>query len=91
MTKKEMEELSDLIVDKLVSKQKELDAEFIKDLEASNAQVEVNGRLSPRDQIVMEITRLIVMLDAFEKQENYEEAQVCSDRIAYLKNELTKL
>ena len=39
MTKKQMEELADLIVDKLVTKQKELDQEFIKDLEASNVPI----------------------------------------------------
>jgi hypothetical protein len=91
MDKKEMEELADLIVNKIVEKQKELDKEFIQDLEASNVPIEVHERLSVKDKMVMEITRLIVLLDAFEKAEQYEKASECSKRITYLKTEIAKL
>ena len=91
MTKKQMEELADMIVDKLVTKQKELDKEFIQDLEASNVPIEVHERISSKDKMVMEVTRLIVLLDAFEKAEEYEKAAMCSERIKYLKTELAKM
>jgi len=91
MTKKQMEELADMIVDKLVTKQKELDQEFIKDLEASNVPIEVHERISNKDKMVMEVTRLIVLLDAFEKAEEYEKAKICSERINYLKKEIAKM
>lgn len=91
MTKEEMEQLADLIVDKLVTKQKELDKEFIKDLEASNVPIEVHERISNKDKMVMEVTRLIVLLDALEKAEKYEQASVCAERIALLKAEIAKM
>lgn len=91
MTKKQMEELADLIVNKLVEKQRLLDKEFIQDLEASNVPIEVHERISDKDKIVMEITRLIVLMDALEKSEKFEQAGTCRDRIAYLKLELSKL
>ena len=91
MTKKQMEELADMIVDKLVTKQKELDKEFIQDLEASNVPIEVHERISNKDKMVMEITRLIVLLDALEKAEKYEQAAMCSERIKLLKTELANM
>lgn len=86
-----MEELADMIVNKLVDKQKELDKEFIQDLEASNVPIEVHERISNKDKMVMEITRLIVLLDSLEKAEKYEQAAMCAERIAHLKSEITKL
>lgn len=91
MTKKEMDALADVIVGKLIEKQKQLDKEFIQDLEASNVPIEVHERISDKDKMVMEITRLIVMLDTFEKAEEYEKADVCAKRIGFLKAEISKL
>lgn len=91
MTKKQMEELADMIVNKLVTKQKELDKEFIQDLEASNVPIEVHERLSNKDKMIMEITRLIVLLDALETAEKYEQAAKCSERIKLLKSEIAKM
>ncbi len=85
-----MEELSNLIVQKLADKQRELDKEFIKDLEASNVPIEVHERMSEKDKLVIELTSLIVMLDAFEKAEEYEKAVVCRDRIQYLEYKISK-
>jgi hypothetical protein len=91
MTKEEMEEFADVIVGKLIEKQKQLDKEFIQDLEASNVPIEVHERISDKDKMVMEVTRLIVMLDAFEKAEEYEKAGLCAKRIGFLKSEIAKL
>lgn len=91
MTKEEMEELANIIVDKLVEKQKELDKEFIQDLEASNVPIEVHQRPEQKDRIVLEITRLIVLLDALEKAEEYEKAAEVSNRISDLKKLLANL
>lgn len=91
MTKKQMEELSDMIIDKLITKQKELDKEFIQDLEASNVPIEVHERISNKDKMVIEITKLIVLLDALEKAEKYEQAALCSERIKLLKSEIAKM
>jgi hypothetical protein len=88
MTKKQIEDLANLIVDKLIDKQKELDKEFIQDLELSNVPIEVHHKIDPKDKIVIEITRLNVMLEQFERLENYEMAIKCSHRINDLKNML---
>jgi hypothetical protein len=91
MTKKQMEDLADLIVDKLINKQKELDKEFIQDLELSNVPIEVHQRIDPKDKIVMEITRLHVLLESYEVNENYELAIKCSQKITDLKHLLRDL
>lgn len=91
MTKKEMEELADMVVNKLVEKQKELDKEFIQDLEASNVPIEVHQKPSDKDKIILEITRLIVLLDALENAEEYEKAADVQKRISDLKNLLSNL
>lgn len=91
MTKEEMEELANIIVNKLVDKQKELDKEFIQDLEASNVPIEVHQRPEQKDKIILEITKMIVLLDALEKAEEYEKAAEVSKRIANLRGLLTSL
>lgn len=91
MTKDEMEELADIIVGKIIEKQKILDKEFIQDLEASNVPIEVHERISDKDKMIMEITRLVVLMDTLEKAEKFEQAGICRDRIALLKLELSKL
>jgi cell fate (sporulation/competence/biofilm development) regulator YmcA (YheA/YmcA/DUF963 family) len=91
MTKKEMDELVDVIVGKLMEKQKQLDKEFIKDLEASNVPIEVHERVSEKDKMIMEITKLRIMIDAYEKTEEYEKASACSERIEYLKSRISEL
>ena len=91
MTKEEMDKLADVIVGKLIEKKKQLDKEFLQDLEASNVPIEVHERISDKDKMVMEITRLVVMLDAFEKAEEYEKADICAKRIGFLKTEISKL
>jgi hypothetical protein len=91
MNKEEMEMLADLVVTKLISKQKELDSEFIENLKASNIPLEVHQNPSIKDKMIMEITKLNIMLKEFEKSEDYESAGKCSERIYYLKNEISKL
>jgi len=86
MSNEEMEKLSDMIVDKIVSKQKELDKEFIQDLELSNIPIEVHQKIDQKDKIIMEITRLHVLLQGYEKNENYELAIKCSQKITDLKH-----
>lgn len=91
MTEQEMEKLADIIVGKLITAQKELDKEFIRDLEVSNVPIEIHERISNKDKMIMEITRLTILLDNLESNEKFEEAVVCRDRLSYLRNEISKL
>jgi len=88
MTKKQMEDLADLIVDKLINKQKELDKEFIQDLELSNIPIEVHQKVDPKDKIIMEITRLNILLRDLEQRQEFELAIKCSQKISDLKEML---
>lgn len=91
MTKKQMEDLADLIVEKLMSKQKDLDQEFIEQLEKSNVPIEVHRKPDLKESMIMELTKLNVMLKQLESEERYEDAYLCSKRIEFVKEELSKL
>lgn len=91
MTKKQMEDLADLIVDKLINKQKELDKEFIQDLELSNVPIEVHHKIDQKDKIIMEITRLNILLRDLEQKQNFELAIKCSQKITDLKHILNDI
>lgn len=81
-----MNELADIIVSKLYSKQKELDKEFIKDLENSGVPIEVHQRVEDDQRLLMELSKLKVMLEAFKVNEQYEEAGLCVKRIKEIEN-----
>lgn len=91
MTKKQMEDLADLIVEKLMSKQKDLDQEFIEQLEKSNVPIEVHRKPDLKESMIMELTKLNVMLKQLESEERYEDAYLCSQRIKFVREELHKL
>lgn len=86
-----MEDLADLIVDKLINKQKELDKEFIQDLELSNVPIEVHHKIDQKDKIIMEITRLNILLRDLEQKQNFELAIKCSQKITDLKHILNDI
>jgi hypothetical protein len=86
MTKEEMNELADVIVEKMYNKQKELDKEFIRDLENSGIPIEVHQRVEDDQKLLMELSKLKVMLEAFKVNEQYEEAGLCVKRIKEIEN-----
>jgi hypothetical protein len=91
MTKEEMEQLADLVVYKLINKQKDLDKEFIDDLKASNIPIEVHEKPSIKDRMINEIVELNILRQKFEEQEKYEDCAKCAERIYYLKGEISKM
>ena len=86
-----MEKLADLVVDKLINKQKDLDKEFIEDLKASNIPIEVHEKPSIKDRMINEVIELNILRERFEKEERYEDAGKCAERIYYLKGEISKM
>ena len=88
MTKEKMNELADLIIDKLMNRQKEMDKEFISQLEMSNVPVEVHEKLSENDKILMEIAGLVLKIDKLVEKEKYEEADFLRKKIDNLRNKL---
>lgn len=88
MTKEKMNELADLIIDKLMNRQKEMDKEFISQLEMSNVPLEVHEKLSENDKILMEIAGLVLKIDKLIEKEKYEEADFLRKKIDNLRNKL---
>ena len=91
MDKKEMEEFADLVVNKLIGMQKNLDEQFIASLEKSNVPVEVHHRKNEKELLIEEIRQLIFVLKAYENSEDYEKASACKERILQLENKLSTI
>lgn len=88
MTKEQMNELADLIIEKLIDKQKEMDQEFISQLEMSSVPIDVHQKLSENDKILMEIASLVLKIDKFVEEENYEKADFLRQKINHLRSKL---
>jgi cysteinyl-tRNA synthetase len=88
MTKEQMNELADLIIEKLTDKQKEMDQEFISQLEMSSVPIDVHQKLSENDKILMEIASLVLKIDKFVEEENYEKADFLRQKINHLRSKL---
>jgi len=88
MTKKEMEELSDMIIAKLIDKQKDLDEIFLEQLEATNVPVEINKKLNPKDELLVNIGLSYIKLDELVELEKYNEASLYRTKINMLKEKI---
>lgn len=91
MTEEEMNKLADIIVYKIIEKQREYDKEFIKELKENSLQVQVHEKISIKESLETELKAITSLLKHFEDIEDYEKAKECLDRIEYLKSEIKKL
>jgi protein-arginine kinase activator protein McsA len=88
MTDKEMSKLADLIVDKIIERQKAYDEEFKADIQSmvdENTNIEF-GTITQDELIIEEIDGLQETLDRLETEENYEAARIVANKIKHLKN-----
>jgi len=88
MTDKEMSKLADLIVDKIIERQKAYDEEFKADIQSmvdENTNIEF-GTITQDELIIEEIDNLTETLDRLETEENYEAARIVANKIKHLKN-----
>ena len=88
MTEKQMDQLAEKIVSKLVELQNKYDQEFKADLEqfkSENPDVEIK-ETSTIDIVNEEISRLSNRLKSLEDNEDYEKAAIVSNKIKHLKN-----
>ncbi len=88
MTEKQMDQLAEKIVSKLVELQNKYDQEFKADLEqfkSENPNVEVK-ETSTIDIVNEEISRLNKRLKSLEDNEDYEKAAIVSNKIKHLKS-----
>ena len=92
MTEQEMEKLANLVVNKLVAKQKEYDEQFHIDLQQTMQDNMGNARnVSQEELILAELARLMTLLSSYEDKEQYEKAAIIKGKIDQLKKMLDEL
>jgi len=87
-----MNKLADIIVDKLIEKQKEYDEQFHIDIQET--MMKDGGyirQLSTEELLLAEIGRLMTLLSSYEDKEQYEKAAIIKNKIDKLKNKLKEL
>ena len=88
MTDEEMSKLADIIVDKIIERQKAYDEEFKADIQAmvgENTDLEF-GIITQDELIIQEIDSLQERLAQLEEKEEYESARIVANKIKHLKN-----
>ena len=88
MTESEMNKLADMVVDKIINRQKAYDEEFkaeIQDMVADNENLEF-GTITEDEIIADEIIKLNNRLEQLEENEDYEAARIVANKIKHLKN-----
>ena len=92
MTEEQMEKLANLIVDKLLAKQKEYDEQFHVDLQETMKDNLGNVRHVAEEELLLAvIARLMTLLSSYENKEQYEKAAIIKNKIDMLKTKLDEL
>ena len=92
MTEDQMNQLADIIVNKLIEKQKEYDEQFHIDIQET--MMKDGGyirQLTTEELLLAEIGRLMTLLSSYEDKEQYEKAAIIKNKIDKLKNKLENL
>jgi excinuclease UvrABC helicase subunit UvrB len=87
MTDEQLNKLADLIVDKILVKQAQYDAEFIKQMQKEN-DIKLEFTTVQNEMIEAEITKLEQRLQKLLDREQYEQAAEIVDQINELKKHL---
>ncbi len=88
MTDKEMDKLAEMVVNKIIDRQKVYDEEFkaeIKDMVSDSENLEF-GTITEDEIVTEEIIKLNKRLLQLEENEDYEAARVVANKIKHLKN-----
>ena len=92
MTEKEMNRIADLVVEKLMKKQREYDEQFHEDFHEVLKDNLGNARqVSEEELMLSEIARLMTLLSSYEENEQYETAAIINRKINHLKTKLANL
>jgi hypothetical protein len=91
MTNSEMERLADLIVDKIIEKQNEIDKTFFDNMQEAMQQGAEFNVVSEEDILLGELARLQTMLAKHEHDEEYEKASIVANKIKWLENKISRL
>ena len=88
MTESEMNKLADMVVDKIINRQKAYDEEFKAEIQGmvdTDTNVEF-GTITEDEIMADEIIKLNNRLSQLENQEDYEAARIVANKIKHLKN-----
>ena len=88
MTESEMNKIAEMVVDKIIARQKAYDEEFkaeIQDMVDDNAEIEF-GTITEDEIIAEELIKLNNRLLQLEDNEDYEAAGIVANKIKHLKN-----
>jgi protein-arginine kinase activator protein McsA len=92
MTEEQMEQLANLVVDKLIAKQREYDDQFHIDIqEVMSDNLGSVRHVSEEELLLSEIAKLMTLLSSYEDKEQYEKAAIIKNKLDKLKNRLDKL
>ena len=83
-----MNRIAEMVVDKIIARQKAYDEEFkaeIQDMVADNENLEF-GTITEDEIIADEIIKLNNRLEQLEENEDYEAARIVANKIKHLKN-----
>jgi len=88
MTESEMNKLANMVVDKIINRQKAYDEEFKAEIQGmvdTDTNVEF-GTITEDEIMADEIIKLNNRLSQLEDQEDYEAARIVANKIKHLKN-----
>ena len=88
MTESEMNKIAEMVVDKIIARQKAYDEEFkaeIQEMVDGDAEVEF-GTITEEEIIAEELIKLNSRLAQLEDNEDYEAAGIVANKIKHLKN-----
>jgi hypothetical protein len=91
MTNSEMEKLADLIVNRIIEKQNEIDKTFFDNMQEAMQQGAEFNVVSEEDILLGELARLQTMLAKHENDEEYEKANIIANKIKWLENKISRL
>ena len=88
MTESEMNRIAEMVVDKIIARQKAYDEEFKAEIQGmvdDNAEIEF-GTITEDEIIAEELIKLNSRLAQLEDNEDYEAAGIVANKIKHLKN-----
>ena len=86
-----MNRIADLVVEKLVEKQKEYDEQFHAQLKNTMQDNLGNARPVTEEELILsEIARLMTLLSSYEENDEFEKAAIIHNKIKKLENKLNR-
>jgi len=90
MSEEEIEKIAQLVFEKLIAKQEEMDNSFIENLLNNEIEVEIIEQ-DEKTMLTHELNRLTKVLNNVEYSEEYEKAMVIANKIKAIKNRLSEI